>query len=383
MRYFCRHAARFGRDQGGAVAVTMALMAPVLIGLAALAVDISLYRFMHNKLQTAADAAALAAAQRLHSPADATDDAIDYASRNVPAAYGAVTTADDVAFGWWEPATRTFAPASGTGVNAVRVTAERSADHGNAPQRFLGRIFGPGAATISASAVAVRQVWLQYEPPVSISLNNEAGDFNEMYAYCFDNQSDGPPGSRRSQMTLIANNMPAGSNLSSITGGVITQTPQSGWPECRPGESLSFRLRNIRHAKAQPQLWANPNQPPYRPEHNHYTDTMIEGGVEHFNLEHDILETVRCDTQEECDPDDPDNILPSGDSREPEVETRPCMPGKFMYLAWEDRPYKGQAPGTGSWTDPNWTDLDFDDIRIVMECPETGMLGDGRSRLVR
>ncbi len=37
----------------------------------------------------------------------------------------------------------------------------------------------------------------------------------------------------------------------------------------------------------------------------------------------------------------------------------PCLPGKYMYFGWEDRP-----PGYG------WTDGDYDDIRVIVECPK-------------
>jgi hypothetical protein len=53
-----------------------------------------------------------------------------------------------------------------------------------------------------------------------------------------------------------------------------------------------------------------------------------------------------------------------------------------MYFGWEDRP-PGQPGPNANWTDPAWTDTDFDDIRIVMKCPAEGFLGDKLVRLVR
>ncbi|HLS19247.1 MAG TPA: pilus assembly protein TadG-related protein [Paracoccaceae bacterium] len=382
------HAARLLGAEKGAVALTVAILSPVLIGMAALALDIAYYRSVHSQLQTAVDAAALAAVQRLDSEISAIATAIEFAGRNVPASYGAVTLADNVELGVYDADTRLFTPGDGIwiDVNAVRVTAERSPSHGNELKRFFGRILGDGPVTARASAVAARHAWLQYDPPVSVSLANEAGDYNEMYAYCFDYKGSGPASERRSQMTLIANNMPPGSDIRKISNGVIDRLPpadweDSAWPGCAEGESLSLRLRSIRHAKSHPELWSRPDEWPYRPEYDHYTDTAIVDGKEEFNLEHPILETIRCDSIEECDPDHPDNILPQGTGREPRVETRPCMPGKFMYFGWEDRPDTGQKPNR-NWTDPGWTDLDFDDIRILMKCPETGLLGDGIARLV-
>src|SRR5690625_1357141 len=251
------HAARLLGAEKGAVALTVAIMSPVLIGMAALAVDIAYYRSVHSQLQTAADAAALAAVQRLDSETSAIAAAMDFAGRNVPANYGTVTVAENVELGIYDADTRLFTPSDGIwiDVNAVRVTAERSPSHGNELKRFLGRILGDGAVTARASAVAARHAWLQYDPPVSVSLANEAGDFNEMYAYCFDYKNQAlPKGERRSKMTLIANNMPAGEDIRESSNKVINPLPptdwENAWPVCREGQSLSFRLRNIRHAKS-------------------------------------------------------------------------------------------------------------------------------------
>jgi hypothetical protein len=53
-----------------------------------------------------------------------------------------------------------------------------------------------------------------------------------------------------------------------------------------------------------------------------------------------------------------------------------------MYFGFEDRP-PGQSGANGTWLDPAWTDTDYDDIRIVMKCPNSGRLGDAFVRLVR
>lgn len=373
---------RARRDRSGAVAVMVAAMLPVLIGAAALSVDFSYYRYAQNRLQSAADVAALAGISKIDSPGDVVPEAIDYAGRNVPSGFGPVTTAADVDIGVWDPATRTFAVAAGADVNAVRVSTVRNEARGNLLPTFLMQFFR-GAPNVRATAIAARHLVVQYEPPERTDLDNEAGDFNEIYAYCYDYQGSGAPADRRSQMTLISNNM-SGQNIVAISGGVINKVPDDPlvWPVCEKGQSLSFRLRNVRHAKSIPDLWANPTSSPQRPEFNHYTDTQIADGVEQFNgLDTSILETVRCDTADQCDPARPGNVIPDGGNRNPQVSGEPCLPGKFMYFGWEDRP-PGQSGASGNWTDPAWTDTDFDDIRIVMRCPRTGRLGDGMSRLV-
>ena len=66
---------RLLRDRRGVVAVYTAILAPVLIGFAALSVDISRYMTLNTELQSAADAAALAGAAELDGRADAIERA--------------------------------------------------------------------------------------------------------------------------------------------------------------------------------------------------------------------------------------------------------------------------------------------------------------------
>ncbi len=370
-------------DKRGVAAVLFALTVPVLIGAGALAVDISMYRYVDGRLQTAADAAALAAVSQLDNPGEAVAQGIDFAARNVPSNFGTVATAADIQIGIFNDADKSFVVSAGPDVNAVRVTTVRSPERGNAVPQVLSGIFGARNTSIAATAIAARQLQVQYLPPERTNLDSEAGDFNEVYAYCYNYKGGGPAAARRSQMTLISNNMPAGQNIISISGGVINAVPTDPltWPECGKGESLSFRLRNIRHAKNIPSLWANPNEKPKRPEFNHYSDTKIEDGVEQFNFGSNLVETIRCDSMDACDPKKPGNIIPKGKNRNPVPTGSPCLPGKFMYFGWEDRP-PGQKGKNSTWTDPAWTDRDYDDIVMVMKCPSVGRLGDGMSRLV-
>lgn len=184
-------------------------------------------------------------------------------------------------------------------------------------------------------------------------------------------------------MTLIADNVPtSGTGVSNFW----TEAGKRGfgkvgnyiWPECDKGESLSFRLENIREVKqavsnttTTKNAWTNYDNNKANMLFNHYTDTVIAAGVENFSgLTQSILETVRCDTKDLCDPNKSGTVIPKGKNRTPQVSGLPCLPGKYMYFGWEDRP-----PNGGS-------DKDYDDIRILMRCPKTGTLGDGMSRLV-
>ncbi|MBP7242531.1 pilus assembly protein TadG-related protein [Amaricoccus sp.] len=341
-------------DDRGAVAVAVALLMPVLIGIGAFAVDVSHTRLVKNRLQSAADAAALAGVQLLGDQAAARTRAVAYAAANVPPGFGAVTAAADVDFGSFDPAERVFTPSS-TDVNAIRVVARRDAERGNAAPRFLAAIFGDEAIAVGASAVAARTITTTYGPPELFDLAPEASDYNEVYAYCYNYAGTGSKSSRRTKMTLVARN--------------ITPAVAFTWPDCPKGQSLSFRLRNVRDARNDARL----GKPLKGKEYNHYSDTVIEDSREVFDFAgRKILETVRCDTLAECKPKNAGGALPYGKDREPNREDRPCVPGKFMYFGWEDRP-----PGLG------WTDQDYDDIVFVMRCPTGLSVAYGASRLVR
>ncbi len=144
----------FFKDKKGSTALVVALMLPILVGACAYAVDLSYFYLLRGKLQTAADAAALAAVHSLSNPATVFQTAIDIAQKNVLPEYGVVTTQADVEIGGYDPATKRFSVGSAI-KNAVRVTAIRNQDHKNAPIRFFSSLFGQEAIEIKASAIAV------------------------------------------------------------------------------------------------------------------------------------------------------------------------------------------------------------------------------------
>ena len=71
------------KNEQGSVVILVALALTVLLGFAALVVDLGILYVRHAELQNALDAAALAGSQELpHNPAKAEQVAIDYAQRN-------------------------------------------------------------------------------------------------------------------------------------------------------------------------------------------------------------------------------------------------------------------------------------------------------------
>lgn len=146
--------ARFRRDERGGVAVLMAVGLVMLLGAAAIAIDLSYAYVERNRLQVAADTAALAAANALPDETAARAAALDYAGRNMPTdAHGDVLVESDVDIGNWDDSTRSFTIGA-TPTNAVRVSTRRDAANGNPLGLFFGRALGIASLDLSASAVA-------------------------------------------------------------------------------------------------------------------------------------------------------------------------------------------------------------------------------------
>src|SRR5829696_5785542 len=135
--------------------VVAAALAPLMIGAGAFTVDLNMAYRTQGALQTAADAAALGAAMKLPSEANARALALDLAAKNTPSGLGQVTKAADVVIGTYNKETKAFTPSS-TNVNAVRVYAKRTAANGNASPSYLGKIFGLNNPDLQAVATAVR-----------------------------------------------------------------------------------------------------------------------------------------------------------------------------------------------------------------------------------
>lgn len=131
------------------------LMVP-LLGMAALAIDVAQIYTTRAELQTAADAAVIAAADGLPNSQSVQNLAIQYASAN-DAGHGPILTGGDVSLGFWDAATSTFYP-YGTPVNGIQVTTRRSQQNGNPVSTFFAGVVGVDNVDVTAVAVAARDV---------------------------------------------------------------------------------------------------------------------------------------------------------------------------------------------------------------------------------
>src|SRR5437867_13236105 len=104
-------AIRFGRDQAGSYAILVALLLPVLVGIAGLGTEASMWFMSHRSLQNAADSAAFSGATSRTS-----GDTLFREAGGVTAAYGLAN-----------------------GVNSVAVTVNRPPTSGNYTATEIGR----------------------------------------------------------------------------------------------------------------------------------------------------------------------------------------------------------------------------------------------------
>jgi hypothetical protein len=150
------------RQERGAVAIWFALLLPVLLGFAALAVDLARIHLVKVELQNAADAAAMGGARSLTDAGGtpfnwsaAADSARAFARRNV--ANGSRIQDATIETGYWNLQSRSWSGTSGTGyVPAVRATIGISEGQNSGPLNLLfAPILGIDESNVQASAIAV------------------------------------------------------------------------------------------------------------------------------------------------------------------------------------------------------------------------------------
>lgn len=145
----------FFRDEDGTVSLYGIYISVAMIGIAGYAIDSNNAFQVQSNLRTATEAAALAAIDELGNPQAGVEAALSYAALNAdPQSHGAAVTAEDVDFGNWNGFTRTFT-INGFPSNAVRVSARRTTERGNAVGYDLMRLLGTGSYNVTADSIAV------------------------------------------------------------------------------------------------------------------------------------------------------------------------------------------------------------------------------------
>ncbi|HEX9101519.1 MAG TPA: pilus assembly protein TadG-related protein [Polyangia bacterium] len=154
-----RTGARRPRDrQRGNIAILFALLLPVLLGFAALVIDLGHGWQVRNQLQNDADSAALAGVRDLDGTAarfaTAINSAVQYAALNSANGSSVTLPASNVTLGNWNFNTRTFTAASASTppykVNAVSVTAPTLT-----LRTWFAPILGINSENVTTAAIAV------------------------------------------------------------------------------------------------------------------------------------------------------------------------------------------------------------------------------------
>ncbi len=184
----CSFLRRFHRAEEGTVAIIVAILLVVLLGFAALAIDMSHGYATQTELQVTASAGALAGAGQItDANEDGVDDtnqyrrgAVEFVYRNMaPLTHGNLVQAvcgaydpvsgtgtggnecSDVKLGNWDPGTRIFTAWDAAGfdpatmdLDAVRVRAHRSQANGNPLRLYIAPVLGYTEMDIDVSAIA-------------------------------------------------------------------------------------------------------------------------------------------------------------------------------------------------------------------------------------
>lgn len=155
----------FLRDQTGSMTGGGLIFVIIFLMVGGLAVDVSNVFNQRTQMQLTADATAHAAlyARNLElntTKDDAAASAVALAKKNMPeSVYGNVLNANDIEFGVWNAATRTFT-ADPNSLKAVRATAHRNELGGNEIATYLLKFAG-----FTSWDVATEAVFETYEPP--------------------------------------------------------------------------------------------------------------------------------------------------------------------------------------------------------------------------
>jgi len=145
----------FARDARGFFSVFSLYALVVMILLVGFALDLANHYSARTQLQVAADTAAHAAlvTRRRENAEEAKDTALVLHSANMsPERFGAALTEDDIEFGTWSFANRTFTPDPDSRT-AARATARMASSRANELRTFLLRFAGVSAFDVEATAV--------------------------------------------------------------------------------------------------------------------------------------------------------------------------------------------------------------------------------------
>jgi len=195
----------------GSYAIMVALLMIVLLGFAALAIDLSYLRLARLQAQNAADAGAHAALTEFRLTRDeeaARSRAVQIVNLNrVAGDLAVIDPAADVTFGGWDFPSHSF-NADAEFVNAVEVTVRREADSpGGSVPLMLAKIFGATEADArsngsSVGALRSREIFIVQDVTSSFRDEIDQGRLADITLLDFVNEN-GFPGDRIGMVTFV------------------------------------------------------------------------------------------------------------------------------------------------------------------------------------
>ncbi|MCJ2009195.1 pilus assembly protein [Methylobacterium sp. WL30] len=356
-----RRLASFVRSESGNVIVIFGLTLPLLVGASGLAIDYGNAVRIRAVEASVADATALLVANA--DTVAAATEGLRLASAQLTSQLGSVKTTNGF-------------QVNGTWVDGAnyRVTISTTVK-----TSLLHLLPGMPRQITVGTATTVNRVAPVYQtsPPTFSQLSPEAADYNRIYMYCYssDPKRQAQADKGRRGIVAIADN-----------GTPSTDYSKATLPTCGANEAPSYMLHNVRNARSNKSAWNDTNQETYE----YYTDMTIDTGtrVQSVSMKgyrvyngttlspinmvsNPILETIVCDTLSQCKSKSDGGILPnSHTTHNPATATASCSDNKYMYYGWEDRP-----PNAGS-------DMDYDDIRVIVSCPTLVKVSDKKLRIV-
>lgn len=347
----------FLRDQNGHVASIFALTLLPVLGFIGVAVDYSRASALKEQIRTVSDHVAVAiAASEIPSRAP---EFLDGAKNELQQRLGDRIAHLSVTGAWLDASNYRVA------ISGDLATAIAAAVPG------MPKSISVGVTTVAHRLPAAYRVL----PPHMSLLEPEAADYNRAYLYCFNPDRKNEPDKGRRNFVPIADNATPPTDFSKKIEGYAL-------PQCTPDEFPAYMMRNVRNSRTQPANWDRD-----RDYYEYFTDTVID---QNTHVMRDIvvsdyidsnrvrrvnnisttpmLETILCDNAAQCRQTNEGGILPMRQTnRNPRVATGACTSGKYMYYGWEDRP---------------GGDRDYDDIRIIISCPEREKVAEKHVRIV-
>ena len=246
---------RQNADRRGAVALMLALMLPVLIGLGTLVVDQAYFSWRNILLRQTTEAAALAAGNALssyHTTGSASGviaAAQSFAVANDPSQrYGTPIPATNIVLGNWDSSSGSFSSltsGSGSAPNAVQVTGVYSAANGNPVELFLGSFLGMPQKDVSTTVIATN---MSSQPFHTIMINDLGTTFAQQILQqqgvdvaVLDCLANATTGSSQFGVTSFTGHgfvhqklMPASANINAIKNQIAKLAPcgTGGAPSC-------------------------------------------------------------------------------------------------------------------------------------------------------